>query len=192
MLHCCICLDDIALPIILNSGITICKHCADAIRFCPLLRTKITIRNSNEFVDKFIRIYSIPISSCTFNVSRLLNSSDRIEYMNKYDEIVLTNPRDLFGNFRCMLNIDEFKAFADKCINLKCDDIGGRMLQLACISFDMDIIKYLVEHGVNVNCTNNCGPIYPLQIACNRGDKRLELAKYLVANGAEINCIRQY
>lgn len=54
--NCCVCLNDYASPIIINSGTTICTICMRRLQGdCPKTRIKITTKISNNFVEKFFR-----------------------------------------------------------------------------------------------------------------------------------------
>ena len=54
----------------------------------------------------------------------------------------------------------------------------------ACRRGHIEIVEYLVEHGANVNVSDNDG-ITPLHDACRGGHK--EIVEYLVEHGANVN-----
>lgn len=54
----------------------------------------------------------------------------------------------------------------------------------ACTKGFIDVVKYLVEYGADINKETKDG-ISPLSIACSNGDQ--EIIKYLVEHGANIN-----
>lgn len=62
---------------------------------------------------------------------------------------------------------------------------------------NIDLIKYLVENGVNVNKSNGTHTIYPIIEILNRGfgeisEYRYELAWLLIENGADLTVQQQY
>lgn len=171
MESCCVCFGK---PVIINSGITICDNCV-----CD--HYPLTAKVINNFVMDFFQ-YPPPV----FTIEKLLKSFNKIAYMNQFDKIELDNPHKLF-NEKCILNIDEFKVFVSKCINLDCDDIEcNRLIHIACARCELEMVKCLVECGDDINDTNMWG-ISPINVACRCGDDALELIKYLIANGADIN-----
>jgi Ankyrin repeats (3 copies) len=184
MEYCCICLGDIQSPVILNSGATLCGQCIYNVRRCPSNYIEITAKLPNKFATEFFRYPPVPP---IFSMEKLLKSPDKIAYMNQFDEIELGNPMNLINNRGgFVLNIDEFKVFASKCIDLNrtnYDELFG----YACIYGNLDIVKCLVVHGADVNLIDiwGHGSIYN---ACYCGDEALELVKFLVAHGADINC----
>ena len=178
MEYCCICLGDIQSPVILNSGISLCGQCVHKLHRCPSNYIEITSKFPNKFIAEFFRYPPLPP---IFSMKKLLKSPDKIAYMNQFDKIELYDPEDLFDyNYdKFLLNIDEFKVFASKCINLNYEE----MIHYACIGCDLDIVKYLVEeHSVDINCTKDGW--YPIHVAFNS----LDIVKYLVEKGADINC----
>jgi len=63
---------------------------------------------------------------------------------------------------------------------------GNTPLHWACLeSYNLETIKYLVEHGAGINTRNNNGET-PLHWAC-KFSNNLETVKYLVEHGANIN-----
>ena len=126
-----------------------------------------------------------------FSMETLLKASNKIAYMDRFSEITLYDPSSLIENKKFLLNIDEFKVFASKCINLDC--VGGgyerQLIHKLCEINCLDIIRILVKYdNVYINCVDSLGKI-PLHFACENGDEALELIKFLVENGADINCI---
>ena len=65
---------------------------------------------------------------------------------------------------------------------------GYTPLHISAIKGNLEIIKYLISKGVNVNCRSKNG-FTPLHIAVING--HLDIVKYLVSCGAEINSITQ-
>ena len=187
---CCVCLDECA-TLIINSGTSICSACAhklDSDR-CPSTRMEITTKLPNNFAKVF---YQYPQPPLPFDMEEFINSSDKIAYMNQFDKIEIVDPDTLIKNNKCVLNLDEFKIFTKKCINLDCPGIyGRRLMHLICRTNNLDMIKCLVENGADVNCTDNLME-RPIHFACDRGDKALELVKFLVANGADVNCVDKW
>ena len=53
----------------------------------------------------------------------------------------------------------------------------------------LDIVKYLVEHGANVNCKNYQGNT-PLHFAAER-ELREDIVKYLIEQGADLNVVNK-
>jgi hypothetical protein len=129
-ISCCICLGDYNSPIILNSGITVCYTCSYEINCCPLTRINLTTKITNGIIDKFFR-YPLP-----FNMNTLMKSSNKIEYMNQYDEIKID---DTIENNDFIMNNDEFKVLIDKCINLDYISYNERRC----------IMHYICEWGDN-------------------------------------------
>jgi ankyrin repeat protein len=180
MENCCICIDDYLLPVIINSGTSVCHNCVDSIKYCPTTRIKITVNLLNRFVMKFLRPPPV------FTICNLSESLDKIAYINKFDKINLDDPSCLIENGKFILNMDEFKLFASKCNNLDCIDTNGeQLIHHVCRINNLDIVKYLVENGANVNYANNlrCSPIHCVRFG---RDGALELIKYLVEHGADI------
>ena len=66
---------------------------------------------------------------------------------------------------------------------------GNSPLHDAAERGELDIVKYLVSQGANVNAKNNCGEI-PLHSAAE--SNYIEMAKYLVSKGAYINTRNKY
>ena len=185
MSECCVCLDE-CITLIINSGVSVCNACTRKLgRRCPSTRMEITIKVPNNFTREF---YQYPWPPPVFIMEDLLASSDKIAYMNQFDKIEIYNPDLLIKWYVCVLNIDEFKIFAKKCINLDCPGIFGRCLihQMSWIN-NLELVKILIENGADVNCTdyNRC---YPIHYACMNGDKALKLVKFLVDRGANVNC----
>jgi ankyrin repeat protein len=58
-------------------------------------------------------------------------------------------------------------------------------LSKACVSNNLDLVKYLVEHGVNVNARDKYGDTALVVASGEAG--RLNIVKYLVENGADVN-----
>jgi ankyrin repeat protein len=64
------------------------------------------------------------------------------------------------------------------------DQDGSTLLHLAVFNDHIDIVKYLVSQGVDVNAQDSEGDT-PLHLAASSG--YLEVAKYLVSKGANVN-----
>ena len=62
----------------------------------------------------------------------------------------------------------------------------NKALLFACENGQLNAVKYLVEHGADVNAKDNLGRA-PLSFAAERGN--LELVKYLVDHGADVNAV---
>lgn len=80
------------------------------------------------------------------------------------------------------------KINIDKLYDIYDDDEDNPLVAYACAYDYIDIVKFLVENGANVNCyEDNGGYIMstPLMHACKNNN--LELVKYLVDCGAKIN-----
>ena len=188
MERCCVCLGECDPPIIVNSGITLCFQCVCELKYCPTTHIGIITYLPNKFAAGFFQyLLSLPLPLLVvqppFSIEKLLESSDKIAYMNQYDEIELYDPEDLFDYDYNMflLNIDEYKVFASKCINL---DEHNDIIHYACWGNNLDIVKYLVEErNVDINYIDRDG-WYPIHSACNS----LDLIEYLVEKGADINC----
>ena len=190
MLHCCVCLGDYASPVIINTGETLCYSCMRDT--CPTTCNIITNRLFNNFSVKFFRspqLSPLPLLTAPpFDMGKMLISADRIAYMNQYDKIELNDRHSMVMNCEFLLSVDEFKVFASKCININYTNphTGNQLIHDACTGNRLDVVKYLVEHGADVNCVNKRRE-RPINYACGKnGDKALELVKYLVENGADI------
>ena len=186
MEYCCVCLGECVPAIVLNSGTTICDFCATRIQYCPATYIKLLTKLPNNFAAKFFRL---PPPPPIFNIIELFESPNRIAYMNQFDQIIL-NELNTFV-FKLLLNIDDFKVFVDKCVNIDYEDIDGmRLIHYACRDNRLDMVKYLVQRGANIidRYIDNYGSNYPIHCACINGDKALELVKYLVEHGADVNC----
>ena len=88
-----------------------------------------------------------------------------------------------------LLNLDEFKVFVSKCINLNCTEdniLYRQLIHFASIANELEMVKCLVENGVDINCIAG-GNVQSIHYACMMGDRSLELVKYLVENGADVN-----
>lgn len=182
MESCCVCLGNILLPVILNSGTSVCHDCVDKISYCPTIHIIVSIKLLNTFAMKFFQYPPV------FSISDLLESPDKIAYMNKFDEINLGDPTDLIEDGEFLLNMDEFKIFASKCINLNGTDRYRRQLiHWLCSINNLDMVKFLVANGADVNCIDGlmCSPIHCVHFGV---DGALELIKYLVKHGADVNC----
>jgi ankyrin repeat protein len=182
---CCVCLDE-CTTLIINSGWPVCNMCFHKMGHrCPLMRMKITTKLLNNFTREF---YQYPLPPPVFNMEEFIYSSDKIAYMNQFDKIEIYNSHLLMENDVCALNIDEFKLFAKKCINLDCPGIYGLCLihRMSWIN-NLDMVKCLVENGADVNCVSHWGS-HPIHEACHNGDEALEVVKFLIANGADVNC----
>ena len=58
-------------------------------------------------------------------------------------------------------------------------------IYVACQNGHIEVVKYLVEHGANINKGNNNNNATPLDIACEKGHEKV--VKYLVEHGAYIH-----
>ena len=89
MNYCYVCLGDYISPVIINTGETICCSCMRD--RCPSSSTVVTNRLFNDFAAKFLRgpqLSPIPsLNAPPFNMKNMLNSSDKIAYMNQYHKI---------------------------------------------------------------------------------------------------------
>ena len=87
--------------------------------------------------------------------------SDGIAYMNQFDKIKLIDPSYLFDLYsKPLLNIDEFKLFVSKCVNLDCvDSFRKQLIHYACIDNNLDMVKCLVENGADINVKTNDGKL---------------------------------
>ena len=108
---CCVCLDEY-ITLIINSGWSVCNACLHKLdRRCPSTRIEITIKLPNNFAGDF---YQYPLPPPDFDMKDLLDSSDKIAYMNQFDKIKIYNPDLLISDGRCVLNLDEFKSTISK------------------------------------------------------------------------------
>jgi hypothetical protein len=183
---CCVCLEE-CITLIINSGWPVCNTCLHKLgRRCPSTRMEITIKLPNDFAREFYQYLQPPP---VFDMEDLLKSSDKIAYMNQFDKFEIYRPGLLIKNNKCVLDLDEFKIFAKKCINLDCSNVyGERLIHRMSWINNLDMVKCLVANGVDVNCIGIEG-WYPIHYACQSGDEALELVKFLIANGADVNCI---
>ena len=185
----CICHLEYHCATIINSGSSLCAICSkNCSRYCPVTNKKITIKLPNSFVRGFFRC--LPPSP-PFHIFRLLESSDKIAYINQYNKIELDNDfyKLFYSGYEYSLNMYEFKLLLSKCINLDCTNTCGKQLiHYACGSpIYLDIVKYLVINGADVNCTDYDGE-RPIHNACWKGNEALEVVKYLISQGADVNC----
>jgi len=56
----------------------------------------------------------------------------------------------------------------------------------ACCIGNETVVKYLVDHGAEINIVNNLGET-PLLYACSNDTGNLNLVKYLIEHGTDIN-----
>ena len=61
---------------------------------------------------------------------------------------------------------------------------GNTFLHLAADNGNIEVLKYLVSQGANVNVKDNYGRT-PLQVAVNKNN--LEMVEYLISHGADVN-----
>jgi len=71
-------------------------------------------------------------------------------------------------------------------MKLKMKSKINEFFRLACISGDLQVIKYYIEKGVDIHINND----YPLQCASRVGD--LDVVKYLVEKGANIHALDDF
>ncbi|OHE19134.1 MAG: hypothetical protein A2525_11880 [Sulfurimonas sp. RIFOXYD12_FULL_36_11] len=67
------------------------------------------------------------------------------------------------------------------------DEEGVAIFDMAVTYDNIDIVKYLIEHGVDVNSTKRKSRFTPLMAAACYG--RVEIAKLLIEHGADKNAI---
>jgi ankyrin repeat protein len=119
-------------------------------------------------------------------ISEMMKSSDKITYMNMCGEIKINSPYEICHGYKIQLTANEFRIFANKCINLDCESsYGTRLIHLVCYSGTIDMLRCLVTHGVEVNCIGGDWD-YPIHGAFYN-ENTLEMVKCLVENGADIN-----
>lgn len=180
--NCIICFGESPSFVILNSGLTLCRDCVDKIMVCPLTKFKITTNVPNTFAINFFRIQP------QFKVEDLLKSSDKIKYMNQFNEIELNDIGFLINDDddSFILNNDEFKVFVDKCVNLECtDEYEKRIIHYVCACGNYEMLEYLVNKNVDIFCANDAGE-QPIHTACMNN---LEMVKYLVSRGADLHSV---
>jgi len=85
-------------------------------------------------------------------------------------------------------NLDLVKSFNLSDFN-KIDSNGDTPLHLACFWNHLPVVKYLVEHGANINATNRGTGQQPLYEACKHG---FEITLYLIEHGANVNHIDKF
>lgn len=124
-----------------------------------------------------------------FNMADLFKSSDRIAYLNGYDKITIGQSDYLIENDKFLLNPDEFRIFASKCCNLL--SYGHGLMEYACKHNDLDMIKCLMENGVDSHtCFYGCCTPSLITLASIHGDKALELVKFLIESDKYTWCHR--
>lgn len=77
-----------------------------------------------------------------------------------------------------LLNLKEF--------NINIDEI----FRVAIISNNLDIVKYLVENGANINASEIWFTTHPLRWASYKG--HLDVVKYLIEKGANIHAKNEF
>ena len=85
------------------------------------------------------------------------------------------------GNLEMVQSIIEEQNFD---VNTKYEKDGSTALHWAAYGGQYDVVKYLVEHGADVNAKDN-NDMTPLMDAAQEG--HLEVVKYLVEHGADVN-----
>ncbi|RWA07137.1 hypothetical protein EKO27_g7965 [Xylaria grammica] len=66
---------------------------------------------------------------------------------------------------------------------------GRTALQAACSGghSNIDLIKFLIENGADVNALPSKGSLTALQAACDDGHDNIDLIRFLIENGADVN-----
>lgn len=93
-------------------------------------------------------IYGIEYDYCNINLSII-----KINYLKKF--------------FKNCTNINIYKYLFENIVNIKDDNDVG-YLNRACYSSTIDIIKYMVKRGANLECSSASG-WRPIHYACQRG-----------------------
>ncbi len=98
-----------------------------------------------------------------------------------------TPPADIFDACK-KGDLEALKTFHKNGVDLNEESFTGFLpLHYACRRGHLSAVKYLVEHGSNVNHLTNSSPLYlsPLYLACY--NSHYAVAKYLLENGAQPN-----
>jgi len=82
--------------------------------------------------------------------------------------------------------IEDIKYFLnDKMLNINTKDANGSLLHYAAGNNNLEVVKYLVSNGADINA-NGCFDETPLHWAA-RNENNIDVAVFLVQNGAIIN-----
>lgn len=81
-------------------------------------------------------------------------------------------------------NVDRVRILVEHGADLEKADLGGRsVLHIACTRNCINIVKYCIDRGMEVDFKNTVGGSTPLVIAVMNG--HFEITKYLLENGAD-------
>jgi ankyrin repeat protein len=172
-LCCCCCLNDYDSPVILNSGESLCEVCAKKLSTCPTTRFQIIAKIPNGIVKKFLQIPG------NFTIADLMDSINKIAYMNQYDTIELHNSSMLIKDGKFLLNSYEFMIFINKCTNIECVNSSNqrRLIHYVCKYGTLNMLQCMISRNADLNCID----IYnwqPIHYACKNDD--ISLVKYLM------------
>jgi len=82
-------------------------------------------------------------------------------------------------------NIEMIQLFLDKNVDInECDKFRDTALMIAVRKKDIPLIKYLIDHGANVNPKPNAYEDTPLSYAIRY--EQIDIVNYLIEHGAKI------
>jgi ankyrin repeat protein len=152
---CCICLGVYRSPAALISGLLVCGACA-----------------------RKLSHHSLTL----FSMEKLAKVPNKIAFMRRFNEIEPDDMELLIVDGNFILNIDEFKEFVDRCADLeRADKSGNTILHYVCKYGSLDMLKYLMEYGVNINCVNGDG-LQPIEVVSFQSDMMIKLLEKHGAN----------
>lgn len=176
--YCPICFDDFIFPTILNDGATFCFNCAYRININAKLR--------NTIVENYFQFDSPSVEP--FALENLIRASNRIEYLNQYESVLLNNFQILYSGRKLMISDDEFKLLVDKCDNLECVHDGLPFFSFVCSFLNFDLVKYVAEKGVKMDVIDDAFNMYPMHYICLRNDTTIDIINYFVNRGVDYEC----
>ena len=123
-----------------------------------------------------------------------ISAAEQESLIKQLEEKGLSFTKESFYNEIRANNMETVPLFVKAGINLEGGDEAGKLLargikdhtafMVALSSKHMEMAKFLIEHGADINATNAKGATM-LWMAVDNGD--LELAKFLIGNGADVN-----
>jgi len=172
---------DIVFEIYNNNFLTIgrllfiVKHCTKYLNISSNLVKKLIEKEEVDLLDIIFDAFSFfdnQFILCLLNHYKNKTSillSDLIQQIEKYKILIKNN------EFYYSIILDQHLIIANKSV---------KYLFSACENGNENMVKYLIEHGVNIN-GENCFGETPLFYSCRRGNEKM--VKYLIGHGADIN-----